>query len=132
VPAADGGGKSALLVQFSGARVSFANVKQLMLLAAGDYTFSGKVKAQELFTTRGLWWKIFCAGDPTKILAHTELVSGTLPWSDFAVHFQVPAADCEAQWLQLELPARIEPEKKIAGEVWYRQLSIASNPVAAH
>ena len=131
VSAADGGGKSALLVQFSGARVSFANVKQLMLLSAGDYTFRGRVKAEELVTARGLWWKIFCADSVAKTLAHTELVSGTLPWSDFAVNFQVPAADCEAQWLQLELPARIEPEKKIAGQVWYQQLRIAPNPAPA-
>ena len=127
VPAADGGGKSALLVQFSGARVSFANVKQLMLLSAGAYTFRGRVKAEELVTARGLWWTIFCADSVAKTLAHTELVSGTLPWSDFAVNFQVPAADCRAQWLQLELPARIEPEKKIAGQVWYQQLQIAPN-----
>jgi hypothetical protein len=131
VPAADGGGKSALLVQFSGARVSFANVKQLMLLSAGDYSFRGRVKAEELVTTRGLWWTIFCADSVAKTLAHTELVSGTLPWSDFAVNFQVPATDCEAQWLQLELPARIEPEKKIAGQVWYQQLRIAPNPAPA-
>ena len=33
----DSGKKRALLVEFSGARVDFANVKQLMMLPAGDY-----------------------------------------------------------------------------------------------
>jgi hypothetical protein len=130
VSAPDGNEKPALRVQFSGARVSFANVKQLMLLAAGDYTFSGRVKTEELVTARGLWWKIFCASEPVKTLAHTELVAGTLPWSDFAINFQVPAADCGAQWLQLELPARIEPEKQIAGQVWYQQLRIVPDQAA--
>jgi hypothetical protein len=131
VSSPDGGREPALLVEFLGARVSFANVKQLMLLSAGDYTFRGRVKAEELVTARGLWWKIFCADSVAKTLAHTELVSGTIPWTDFAVNFQVPAADCRAQWLQLELPARIEPEKKIAGQVWYQQLRIAPSPAQA-
>jgi tetratricopeptide (TPR) repeat protein len=120
--------KPALLVQFSGARVSFANVKQLMLLPAGDYTLAGRVKSEDLLTPRGLWWRIFCADKPANSLMQTELVSGTLPWTDFAVKFQVPSADCRAQWLQLELPARIESEKKIEGEVWYRNLRITPVP----
>ena len=133
VSAVDGGKKRALLVEFSGARVRFANVKQLMLLPAGDYSFSGRVKTEELRTSRGLWWHIFCANNPAKTLANTELVSGTMPWTDFTVKFQVPAADCRAQWLQLELPARIDPELKIEGQVWYQDLRIAptTEPAAA-
>jgi hypothetical protein len=121
--------KRALSVEFSGARVRFANVKQLMLLPAGAYSFSGKVKTAELRTVRGLWWRIFCANASTTTLANTELVSGTMPWTDFTVKFQVPATDCGAQWLQLELPARIEPELRIEGQVWYQDLLIA--PAAA-
>jgi tetratricopeptide (TPR) repeat protein len=128
VPSVDGDRKRALHVEFSGARVRFANVKQLMLLPAGDYTFSGRVKTEELRTSRGLWWHIFCANNPAKTLANTELVSGTMPWTDFTVNFQVPAEDCRAQWLQLELPARIEPELRIEGQVWYQYLRIAPTP----
>ena len=128
VPSVDGGNNRALLVEFSGARVSFANVRQLILLASGNYTFRGRVKAEELLTSRGLWWTIFCASSRAKTLAHTELVSGTIPWTDFTIKFEVPATDCNAQWLQLEVPARIESEKRIAGQVWYQQLRIAPNP----
>jgi tetratricopeptide (TPR) repeat protein len=120
----DGGKKRALLVEFSGARVRFANVKQLMLLPPGDYSFSGRVKTAELRTSRGLWWRIFCANASANTLANTELVSGTMPWTDFTAKFQVPATDCGAQWLQLELPARIEPELRIEGQVWYQDLRI--------
>src|SRR5262249_30679180 len=119
----DGGDKKrALRVEFSGGRVPFANVKQLMLLPAGNYTFTGRGKSEDLLTPGGLGWRIFCADKPANSLVQTELLSGTQPWTDFAVKFQVPAADCRAQWLQLELPARIESEKKIEGEVWYRNL----------
>jgi tetratricopeptide (TPR) repeat protein len=125
VSAVDGGKKRMLLVEFSGARVRFANVKQLMLLPAGDYSFSGRVRTEELRTSRGLRWRIFCANNPATTLANTELVSGSKPWTDFMVEFQVPAADCRAQWLQLELPARIDPELQIEGHVWYQYLRIA-------
>jgi tetratricopeptide (TPR) repeat protein len=128
VSSINGDRKRALLVQFSGARVRFANVKQLMLLPAGDYIFRGRVKTEELRTSRGLWWHIFCAKDPAKTLATTELVSGTMAWTDFATKFQVPATDCRAQWLQLELPARIDPELRIEGEVWYQYLRITPTP----
>jgi hypothetical protein len=124
----DGGKKRALLVEFSGARVRFANVKQLMLLPAGDYIFRGRAKTETLLTSRGLWWHIFCASKPAESLANTQLVSGTMPWADFEVKFQVPATDCKAQWLQLELPARIDSEWKIEGQAWYQSLQIAPTP----
>src|SRR6516162_7295560 len=124
VPSKDAGNKRALLVEFSGSRVRFANVKQLMLLPAGDYSFSGRVETAELRTARGLWWHLFCANASASTLANTELVSGTMPWADFMVKFQVPATDCRAQWLQLELPARIEPEMRIEGQVWYQDLQV--------
>ena len=122
----DGGKKRALLVEFLGARVHFANVKQLMLLPTGEYSLSGRVKTAELRTVRGLWWRIFCANASTSTLAHTELVSGTMPWTDFTVKFQVPT-NCAAQWLQLELP--VEPELRIEGDVWYQDLRVT--PAAA-
>jgi hypothetical protein len=127
----DSGKKRALLLEFSGARVHFANVKQLMLLPAGDYSLSGKVRTAELRTVRGLWWRIFCANASANTLANTELVSGTMRWSDFTVKFQVPAADCGGQWLQLELPARIDPELRIEGQVWYQDLRITPAPAAS-
>jgi hypothetical protein len=123
--------KRALLVEFSGARVRFASVKQLMLLPPGDYSFSGKVKAAELRTVRGLWWRIFCAAASANTIANTELVSGTMPWTEFTVKFQVPATGCGAQWLRLELPARIEPELRIEGQVWYQDLRVAPAPAAS-
>jgi hypothetical protein len=121
--------KRALRVEFSGARVEFA-VKQLMLLPAGNYSFSGKVKTANLRTSRGLWWRIFCA-DSARTITNTELVTGTVPWTDFAIKFEVPAADCGGQWLLLELPARIDPELRIEGQVWYQDLKISSIPIAA-
>jgi hypothetical protein len=126
VPTPNGGTGRALRVQFSGARVSFKNVSQLMLLAPGEYHLSGMTRASDLQTSRGLRWRIECA-DPSKAtLAETGPISGTMPWTGFAVDFRVPSEGCQAQWLQLELPARTATEHQIAGEVWYRNLRISA------
>jgi hypothetical protein len=119
------GQKRALRIQFSGARVKFQNVKQLMVLAPGAYAFGGRVKAEELQSSRGLRWRIFCAEGGASTLAETPLVSGTRPWTEFTSEFEVPASGCRAQWLQLELPARIATEFKIEGQVWYQFLRVA-------
>jgi tetratricopeptide (TPR) repeat protein len=128
VPSPDGGRKRVLRAQFSGARVIFAGATQLLMLPPGDYRFSGRVKADDLRTTRGLWWRIYCAGKSGATLAQTKLVSGTIPWTEFTAKFQVPAADCQAQWLQMELPARIPSEGQISGQVWYQYLAITPTP----
>ena len=118
----DGKGR-ALRVQFSGARVQF-NVRQMTLLLPGRYRLAVRVKAENLRTIRGLWWRIFCANDTTNTLAQTALVSGNLPWSDQHVEFEVPPQGCEAQHLWLELPARIASERQIEGQVWYQDIRI--------
>lgn len=114
----------ALRLQFSGTRVNFANVSQLLLLSPGRYDFSFKVKAENFRAARGLRWRIFCEAGSHGNLVHTDLMSDSLPWTDFGVGFEVPVG-CKAQRLQLELPARIAPEREIEGQIWYRSLSIS-------
>jgi hypothetical protein len=130
---APGTSGKALRVEFSGARVDFHNVVQLMLLPPGTYRLTGQVKAEELQSRRGLWWRVDCAesDDADDMLGHTALVTGTEPWTDFETTFTIPPTNCAAQWLQLEVPARIDPERDISGEVWYRALHIEPDSVAA-
>jgi hypothetical protein len=130
------GAKSKVLrLQFSGARITPFTAAQLMLLAPGDYRLTGQVKTTKLNTQRGLWWRIVCQGKPATELAHSDLVSGSMPWTDFTVDFTVPAEACSAQRLELQLPARIAPETRIEGEAFYRGLRIAPaapGPAASH
>jgi hypothetical protein len=114
----------ALRVQFSGARVIFQNVSQLVLLPPGRYRLSGRVKTGNLKTSRGLWWHIFCASGTHANLVHTDLVSGNVSWRSFQADFEVPAEGCRVQQLRLELPARIAPEREIEGQVWYQDIRI--------
>jgi hypothetical protein len=131
VPTPAGGMGHALRVEFSGARVNFQNVFQMLLLPPGDYHLSGLVRAQDLQTSRGLWWRILCAEPPKTTLAHTVLVSATTDWTRFGIDFRVPRNGCEAQWLLLELPARTDAEQQIAGEIWYRDLRITAGAAPA-
>jgi tetratricopeptide (TPR) repeat protein len=124
VAGSDGGAKRALLVQFSGARVQFANVRQLLMLPPGNFTLAGEAKTESLNTPRGLRWRLICADGANKHLAETELLSGSRSWARFSAGFQVPKQGCQAQWLQLELPARIASERAIEGQAWYQNLRV--------
>ena len=128
-----GGSKGrALQIEFAGSRVDFQNVTRLMILPSGHYRFSGRVKTDNLRTQRGLWWRVSCANivqgtsaDPKfATLGHTELVKGAVSWTGFDVDFEVPKGGCPAQWLTLELPARIGPEQQIEGVIWFESLRI--------
>ena len=119
----------ALRVQFSGARVPGWNVSELLLLPPGRYRLSGRVKAQDLRAIRGLWWRLACTDKPQESLTQTELIAADRPWTGFAADFSVPAQGCAAQWLRLEIPARVGSETQLEGQVWYRDLRIG--PLAA-
>jgi tetratricopeptide (TPR) repeat protein len=114
----------ALQFQFSGTRVAPFTVGQLMLLAPGEYRMTGRVRAEELRTQRGLGWHIFCAEPPNNTLALTNLVANAVPWTSFSVDFTVPAANCRGQWLNLEIPSRTASERQIEGQIWYENLQI--------
>lgn len=120
---AEGGQGKELQLQFSGARVALSNVKQLILLRPGSYRLSVEVKADNLQTTRGLWWRLTCVTGNKADLAQTPLVHRSGPWEDFGVQFRVPKT-CEAQQLALELPGRAPSEMRIEGVVSYRDIQI--------
>jgi len=130
----DGSKGRALQVEFAGSRVDFQNVTQLMLLPSGHYRFSGRVKTENLRAQRGLWWRVSCADifqgtsadSKLATLGHTELVNGSVSWTRFDLDFEVPKGGCSAQWLTLELPARIGPEQQIEGVIWFESLRIAA------
>lgn len=114
---------STLRIEFSGSRVDFHNVTHLLALPPGIYRLTGEVEAESLQTERGLWWRVSCLG-PGPNLGQTELVMESEPWRAFRLLFTVPSANCEAQALRLELPARIPTEQAIAGVVQFRNLAI--------
>jgi hypothetical protein len=123
--ASDRGNSNALRVQFSGARATLGRVGQLLMLAPGSYRLELAVKASGLRTERGLVWQISCA-ESRMVLAETNLVTGTAPWTDLKVKFSVPATGCNAQWLKLIIPARTASETEIEGEVWFQNFRVTA------
>ena len=121
-----GEGPQSLRVEFSGARVAFQNVSHLLVLRPGTYRLSGEVEAEALHTERGLWWRLFCANAPNESMGQTDLVADSMPWRAFTLAFAVPATNCQAQVLRLELPAQVALEQAIAGIVSYRNLAIVA------
>jgi hypothetical protein len=126
--APDRGNSHVLRVEFSGARATLGHVGQLLMLAPGSYRLELAAKASDLRTERGLVWQISCA-ESRMVLAETNRVMGTAPWTDLKVRFSVPAG-CRAQWLKLIIPARTASETEIEGEVWFENFRVIAEPTS--
>jgi len=97
----------------------------LIMLAPGRYRFTGRVKG-ELVGPRGLKWRIACAEMRSTRLAEGPMINGRVPsWSDTAFDFTVPAQNCRAQYLSLDLDARMASESFVNGSVWFDDLKIS-------
>jgi hypothetical protein len=60
-----------------------------------------------------------------------ELLRGSSPWQRHEQSFSVPAG-CPAQWLQLELDARIPAEYYARGGAWFDDVDILPMDVVSH
>jgi hypothetical protein len=102
--------------------VDFRGVFQLVVLAPGKYQFNGKYLGE--ITGRGLKWRVTCAGGA--MIGESNMVAGrTSTWKGIEFAFAVPAADCPAQYLRLDLDARMSSEQFASGTVWFGDLGIA-------
>lgn len=124
VTASPMGDGKALRVQFGRGRVPFSHVRKLMVLPPGSYALTGNAMAVDLGNDRGLRWRLACAEGQRQVLASTARITGTAKTA-IAERFRVPASGCRAQWLLLELAARIAPEQDVdGGTVWYDALQV--------
>jgi hypothetical protein len=107
VPQSDTNNERALSVDFLYGRVDYHSVSELVLLAPGTYQFEGKYKG-ELLGPRGLKWRVACANDPNAPIAESPMIGGVAStWKDTKFTFTVPDADCGAQYVRLDLDARM-------------------------
>ena len=108
---------------FRGPRIQFQHVHQYMMLDPGPHTLHGRVRTDNLETPEGVRWSIYCAGSATA-LAHSAGFKGTDHWQHFAVPFVVPAKNCTAQMLRLELAGRSALDYQARGTIWFDELSV--------
>ncbi|TXK65607.1 hypothetical protein [Alkalisalibacterium limincola] len=120
----DGERSRRLRIEFLNRRVPFNHVGQLLLLDPGEYRLEGRVRLESLANPRGLQWVIHCAPAPGTELLRSERFSGTRAWGRFGEEFSVPAEGCEAQWLRLQIPARIDSERQVSGRAWFDAIAI--------
>jgi hypothetical protein len=123
-PTAGAGGNLALYVLFRGPRVRFQHLQQILSLPAGDFVLRGRARSDDLATNRGLVWSVTCLGSPERQLATTEPVAGRAPWRNFQAPFSVPATDCPAQRLRLQLDARVALDLDARGQAWFDDIEI--------
>ncbi len=118
-----GRGNRELNADFFGTRIASSIINHLLMLPPGEYRFSGRERAQNLETERGLRWRLFCVEGQEASLLETPFLSGDQPWRTFSFDFNV-AETCRVQKLQLELPARVALESVIAGAASFAALGI--------
>ncbi|MFV0281811.1 MAG: tetratricopeptide repeat protein [Rhodoblastus sp.] len=125
VDALTGARGKAVEIEFLNRRGVFANVSQVLALTPGKYRLSGKLRTDEFRNPRGVYWKIYCGVREGNAIAESERMRGEPGgWRPFSVSFDVPASNCAAQLLRLELAARIPQEQVASGTVWFSELAI--------
>ena len=113
----------ALRVEMHGRRSSLS-VRQLLRLQPGEYSLQWRSRYDGLDTPRGLRWVVDCAEKSGPRLAASTSKSGTSPWTEESLAFAVPSR-CPAQWLRLELDARIAAETYGFGTAWFDDLRVS-------
>ena len=121
-------GHKALRVVFRGPRIQFQHVHQYLMLDPGTYVLHGRVRPDNLETSEGIQWSIYCVGN-TKAIAHSERFTGTDHWQHFTAQLQIPVQDCSVQMLRLELAGRSALDYEAKGAIWFDDLSIARQKI---
>jgi tetratricopeptide (TPR) repeat protein len=125
VPRTDKNGGHALLVDFQYGRVDYHSVTELVMLAPGAYQFNGEYKGS-LVGPRGMKWRVVCANGTVTNGGESPTIIGLTPnWQNVSFTFTVPAKDCPAQYVRLDLDARMTSEHLISGSVLFDELQIS-------
>jgi len=121
-------GDHALFIEFVDGQVDNGAVKQITTLPPGAYTFTASEKGN-IQARRGMRWKIACVDNLTDVLGESEAIAGMhREWRPISVAFTVPANDCPAQQVWLELDARTQSERMVSGSGWFADLAIVKAP----
>jgi hypothetical protein len=125
VPTPDKAEGHALLIEFLFGRVDYHSVSELVLLAPGTYRFDGQYKGK-IAGPRGMKWRLVCAGEAETRIGESPMISGVTPaWKDVHFIFTVPATDCRAQYVRLDLDARMASEQLVSGAIMFDELHIS-------
>jgi hypothetical protein len=126
----DGKGAHALFLEFGVGRVEGLSVRQMVILAPGDYQFRGTYKA-DIVSQRGLLWRVVCASKSWPVIGESPIIiDAKADWRDLSFSFTVPETDCPLQSVQLSFTARSASEQFISGSAWFDDLQIVREKIA--
>lgn len=122
------GGGQALRLTFLGRNVGRTGLEQPLLLAPGHYRLQLRARTESLRSHRGLEWQLTCSDNRTRIASGATITSHP-QWSTLAMEFQVPAENCEGQWLRLVNPAPRGAAQALRGQVQLTDVSITATAI---
>jgi hypothetical protein len=115
-------GSRAAHLHFIG-RSQRGNLRQPLLLAPGRYRLSLHARGDFLKSDQGLQWVVRCEGGP--IIAAGDRLDGSFDWRLQDTPFEVPATQCNGQWLELQNPAVAGAARQVSGDLWFDDISIS-------
>jgi hypothetical protein len=119
-------GQYALHIEFKGAkRQPSLLASQILLLDAGPYLFSGRVKLESLSAVNGLRWELVCLTAASTVLATSQNFIDKMHWQSFNLPLEIPA-DCPAQMLRLLLDPVDAKRTNLSGSLWFDDLKISN------
>lgn len=131
VPRPDKADQHALMVDFEFGRVDYHSVTELVMLAPGAYQFNGQYQGK-LLGPRGLKWRVVCANGKITDGGESPMISGvTQGWRNVSFTFTVPPQDCAAQYVRLDLDARMASEELVSGTILFDELQISRMPTSS-
>ncbi len=115
-------GNRVLSIEFGNGRITFPNIRQVVILKPGKYLVEGKYQG-EAIGKRGLFWTVSCYRG--KSIADSEEIRGRFPdWRAFAFEIEIPQENCAAQVLSLRHGARSPSEQIIRGSISFDDVKI--------
>ena len=117
------GGGHALRLTFLGRNVARTGLEQPLLLAPGRYRLDLRARTSGLRSHRGLQWQFTCSDNRTRIAAGATITTHP-QWTPLSLEFEVPAENCEGQWLRLVNPAPRGAAQALRGELQLGALEI--------
>lgn len=117
------GGGHALRMTFLGRNVGHTGLEQPLLLAPGRYRLELNARTRDLRSQRGLEWQLTCSDNRTRI-ASGATIQRQREWTPLQLEFEVPAENCEGQWLRLVNPAPRGVAQALRGELQISGISI--------
>jgi hypothetical protein len=125
VPRPDKHDQRALMVDFLYGRVDYRSVTELVLLTPGTYQFNAEYSGK-IAGPRGLKWRVVCANDARTRVGESPMITGvTSGWKTTGFTFAIPAADCRAQYVRLDLDARMASEQLVSGSLLFSGVNIS-------